>query len=90
MSRDEERDNRATTRDPQMIAYSVRDRGADKDAAWNRVGAAWPHRDGAGYDVKLDAMPVDGRISLREAKQQFAEKRSEERRSKSRDRDYDR
>ena len=91
MSEEDERAGRPQSpRDPEMIAYNVRDRGEDKDAAWNRVGAAWPHRDGAGYDVKLDAIPVDGRVSLREAKKQFAEKRSDGRRPKNRERDYER
>lgn len=55
---------------PEYIAYTVRDRGNDKDAAWNRVGAAWPHRDGKGYDLQLDATPVDGRVTLREQRRE--------------------
>jgi len=62
---------------PDYIAYSVRDRGQDKDAAWNRVGAAWQHRDGKGYDVQLDATPVDGRVTLREQRrEEYREARS--------------
>ena len=53
-----------------FIAYTVRDRGAEKDAAWNRVGAAWQHRDGKGYDLHLDASPVDGRVTLREQRRE--------------------
>lgn len=59
-----------TPKGPDYIAYSVRDRGQDKDAAWNRVGAAWEHRDGKGYDVQLDATPVDGRLTLREQRRE--------------------
>lgn len=55
---------------PDFIAYTVRDRGTDKDAAWNRVGAAWQHRDGKGYDLQLDASPVDGRVTLREQRRE--------------------
>lgn len=63
---------------PEFIAYTVRDRGDDKDAAWNRVGAAWQHRDGKGYDLQLDAIPVDGRVTLREQKRDdFKEQRRE-------------
>ena len=63
---------------PDFIAYSVRDRGNDKDAAWNRVGAAWAHRDGKGYDLSLDAMPVDGRVTLREQRREdFKERRGD-------------
>ena len=60
---------------PDFIAYSVRDRGDDKDAAWNRVGAAWGHRDGKGYDLSLDAVPVDGRVTLREQRREEVKKR---------------
>lgn len=64
-------------RAPEFIAYSVKDRGEGKDAAWNRIGAAWPHRDGQGYDLALDAMPVDGRVTLREQRREaFKEQRT--------------
>lgn len=59
-----------TPKGPDYVAYSVKDRGPDKDAAWNRVGAAWQHRDGKGYDVQLDATPVDGRVTLREQRRE--------------------
>lgn len=66
-----------TPKGPDYIAYTVRDRGQDKDAAWNRVGAAWSHRDGKGYDLQLDATPVDGRVTLREQRrEEFKEQRS--------------
>lgn len=55
---------------PDYVAYSVKDRGPEKDAAWNRVGAAWQHRDGKGYDLQLDATPVDGRVTLREQRRE--------------------
>lgn len=68
-----------TPKDPDYVAYSVKNRGADKDAAWNRVGAAWQHRDGKGYDVQLDATPVDGRVTLREQKRKdYREQRRED------------
>ena len=34
------------------------------------VGAAWPHKDGKGYDVFLDAVPLDGKLTMREATDQ--------------------
>lgn len=39
--------------------------GTDK-SHWIEVGAAWPHKDGKGFDLNLKALPVDGRIVLRE------------------------
>lgn len=64
-------------RGPDAIAYTVRDRGEGKDSVWNRIGAAWNHRDGQGRDIQLDAIPVDGRITLRDIdKEAFKEKRA--------------
>lgn len=57
-------------RKPEMLAYSVKDRGEGQDAVWNRVGAAWQHRDGKGFDIQMDATPVDGRLTLREQKRE--------------------
>ncbi len=66
-------------RKPDYDAFSVRDRGPEKSAAWNRIGAAWRHRDGAGYDIALDAVPVDGRVTLREQRRdEFKEERRNE------------
>jgi hypothetical protein len=47
------------------LAYHVRE-GKDK-GFWTRVGVAWQHRDEKGFNVKLDCLPVDGRITLRVA-----------------------
>jgi hypothetical protein len=54
----------ATSKLPTHIAYQVRDREGQK-GIWTRVGSAWPHADGKGFNVQLDAVPLDGRISLR-------------------------
>ncbi len=66
-------------RKPEMIAYHVKNRGEEKDAVWNRVGAAWQHRDGKGFDIQMDAAPVDGRLTLREQKrEEYREQRQSE------------
>ena len=50
---------------PTLIAYAVRDaRSAEQKPIWTRIGAAWPHENGLGYSIRLDALPVDGRIVL--------------------------
>ena len=49
---------------PTHAVYQVRDREG-KSGIWTRVGSAWSHSDGQGYSVQLDAVPLDGRISLR-------------------------
>ncbi|HVX13828.1 MAG TPA: hypothetical protein VHC22_21780 [Pirellulales bacterium] len=50
---------------PTHIAYQVRD-GKDK-GFWTRIGAAWQHKDGKGFNIQLDCMPFDGSIALRVA-----------------------
>ncbi len=51
---------------PDLIAYDVRDVDGRKEAVWNTVGAVWLHKDGKGADVLLHAIPLTGRIVLRE------------------------
>lgn len=57
----------ATTNRPTHIAYSVRDyeKNGTPESGWTRIGAAWQHRDGEGFDIQLDALPVTGRVTLR-------------------------
>lgn len=49
---------------PTHTAYHVRDGKGDK-GFFTRIGAAWPHRDGKGFNVQLDVAPLDGKIVLR-------------------------
>jgi hypothetical protein len=42
--------------------------GEGKNAFWLKVGAAWRHEDGKGFNLKLQALPLDGRLVLREPK----------------------
>ncbi len=27
---------------------------------WTRIGSSWPHKDGKGFNLKLDLLPLDG------------------------------
>lgn len=50
-----------------LNAYTVEeyDNGQGKKARrWTRIGVAFPHKEGAGLNVELRALPVDGRIVL--------------------------
>lgn len=49
---------------PSHVAYQVRDREGHK-GFWTRIGSVWPHADGKGFNIQLDAVPLDGRITLR-------------------------
>jgi hypothetical protein len=57
------------TTPPALIAWHVSERGENK--FWNRIGAAWEHKDGDGLTLQLDLIPVTGgRIVLRAPKQE--------------------
>ena len=55
---------------PTYYAYTVREYEKDgkKDSFWTKIGAVFEHKDGKGFDVVLEALPVNGRISIREPK----------------------
>lgn len=52
-----------TSNKPSLIAYHVREVG--ENSYWDRVGVAFGHRDGQGFDLVLDSLPVGGRVVLR-------------------------
>tara|TARA_R110002096_G_scaffold174994_3_gene350776 strand:+ start:5546 stop:5746 length:201 start_codon:yes stop_codon:yes gene_type:complete len=52
-----------TAKTPDYIAYEVSD-GSDNNF-WNKVGAAWSHKDGNGINIQLTAIPLSGKITLR-------------------------
>ena len=52
---------------PTHIAYHVREAG--EDSYWDRVGVAWMHADGEGFNIELASIPVDGRVTLRKRKE---------------------
>jgi len=54
----------AAPKAPTHIAYHVRDREGGK-GFWTRIGSAWPHADGKGFNIQIDTVPLDGRITLR-------------------------
>jgi hypothetical protein len=56
----------AAAKTPSHVAYQVRDREGRK-SFWTRIGSAWAHADGAGFNIQIEAVPLDGRITLRVA-----------------------
>jgi hypothetical protein len=61
---DNETKTKATGKSPTYIAYHVRDRKGQK-GIFSRIGAAWAHTDGKGFNIQVDVVPLDGRIVLR-------------------------
>ncbi|WP_419901179.1 hypothetical protein [Kiloniella sp.] len=54
------------TTKPTFTAYEISD--GEDTKYWHKVGAAWPHKDGLGFNIKLFALPVNGKIVIRENK----------------------
>jgi hypothetical protein len=55
-----------TAKTPSHTVYAVRDRGEGK-SFWTRIGAAWAHGDCKGFNIQLEVVPLDGRVTLRVA-----------------------
>lgn len=56
------------TNQPAYRAYSISKREG-RDDFWTPIGAAFPHRDGHGFNILLAALPTDGKVVLRPAKE---------------------
>lgn len=39
--------------------------GDGDQAIWTPIGAAWPNKDGMGFNLSCDAIPLQGRLVLR-------------------------
>lgn len=53
---------------PALVAYSVRKREGASDV-WTRIGAVFPHAQGEGMNIMLDALPLDRKIVVMPAKE---------------------
>lgn len=58
--------NNNKSKAPTHVAYQVKNLGEDR-SIWTRIGSAWPHADGNGFNIQIEAVPLDGRITLRVA-----------------------
>lgn len=53
---------------PSHNVYQViENKSSDGKDFWTKVGAAWEHKDHKGYNISLDAVPLTGKIVIREA-----------------------
>ena len=55
---------------PSHVVYYVREVEGRESAIWTRCGVAWPHKNGKGYNMDMDFMPVggDGKLIMLEPK----------------------
>ena len=56
----------AGSKAPTHIAYAVRNREGET-AIWTRIGGAWANADGKGFNIQLEVVPLDGRVTIRVA-----------------------
>jgi hypothetical protein len=62
---------------PTHRIYSVMKNGDDKKATWTEIGAAWPHKDGKGFDLRYTAQALPGaKIVLRTVEEKPEEESS--------------
>jgi hypothetical protein len=54
---------------PAYRAYTVVKREGQDDF-WLAIGAAFMHQDGDGYNIVLQALPIDGKVVLRLPKEE--------------------
>ena len=40
----------------------TKDNQGHKARSWTKVGVAFPHKEGAGFNIQLRSLPVDGRL----------------------------
>ena len=48
-----------------LEVYTVREfknAAGEKGKSWTRVGTAFPHKDKPGFNLELQALPLDGRL----------------------------
>lgn len=60
-------ENSNNNNQPDLIAYTVT--GTKDKGFWTRTGAAWSNSKG-GFNIKLDALPVNGELVLLPPKEQ--------------------
>jgi hypothetical protein len=68
---------------PDLIAYAVTEIGTQRTSDeptghWQRIGAAWVHKDQNGFNLQLTCLPINGTIVLRVPKPALADVVSDE------------
>lgn len=51
---------------PALVAYSVEDARKGRKAYWTKIGRLFAHDDSKGFDLVLNALPINGRIVIRQ------------------------
>lgn len=70
-------------------AYAVRN-DKDGNGHFHKIGAAFQHKDGEGYDIDLVAAPTNGRVTLRAPKDRLDQARNSDSTGQSKARSQER
>lgn len=56
-----------TSNQPSHLVYHVEERDGDNPNNWTRIGAMWPHKDGKGWNLQLQFLPIGttGKLTIR-------------------------
>jgi len=54
-----------STRSDVFVIENYTDKNNQEQARWIRVGVAFPHNDGKGFNLKCTALPVNGELVIR-------------------------
>lgn len=57
-------DENNSPKQPSHHAYQINE-GKEGKSYFNRVGVAFEHKDKQGFNLQLDSMPVNGKVTLR-------------------------
>lgn len=55
-----------SSKKPSHNVYTVREGGEKGSDFWTKIGVAFSHNDGKGFSVILEALPVDGKLTIRQ------------------------
>jgi hypothetical protein len=55
-----------TTEKKMHGVYSIREYTVDRQvrSEWTKVGVAFPHKSGTGFNIDLHAVPLDGKLTI--------------------------
>ena len=59
--------SKSNNKKPSHFVYTVREGNENNSDFWTKIGAAFSHNDGKGFSVIMDALPLDGKITIRKA-----------------------
>lgn len=76
MAKTQTKPQQTSSKAPDFLAWHVTQKG--EKSYWTKLGAAWKHKDGNGFSIQLEAVPIDCRIVLRQPLEDQAEPTAEQ------------